>query len=124
MLELSPEAEAAPEVLAQHFTDAGLCAQAVRYWHKAGELAAGRSANVEAIAHLGKGLELVAKLPDEPKRAEQEFALRLAVGGPLIATEGYAVAEVERTYGRAWALCDQLGRSAELFPVLRGLWNC
>jgi class 3 adenylate cyclase/predicted ATPase len=124
VLELSPEAEAAPEVLAQHFTDAGLNAQAVRYWHKAGELAAGRSANVEAIAHLGKGLELVAKLPDEPKRAEQEFALRLAVGGPLIATRGYAVAEVERTYGRAWALCDQLGRSAELFPVLRGLWNC
>jgi class 3 adenylate cyclase/predicted ATPase len=124
VLEQSPEAEAAPEVLAQHFTDAGLYAQAVRYWHKAGELAAGRSANVEAIAHLGKGLELVAKLPDEPKRAEQEFALRLAVGGPLIATEGYAVAEVERTYGRAWALCDQLGRSAELLPVLRGLWNC
>jgi class 3 adenylate cyclase len=120
VLELSPEAEAAPEVLAQHFTDAGLDAQAVRYWHKAGELAAGRSANVEAIAHLGKGLELVAKLPDEPKRAEEEFALRLAVGGLLIATEGYAVAEVERTYGRAWALCDQLGRSAELFPVLRG----
>jgi predicted ATPase len=52
------------------------------------------------------------------------LALLLAVGGPLIATEGYAVAEVERTYGRAWALCDQLGRSAELFPVLRGLWNC
>jgi predicted ATPase len=125
VLEQSPDtADAAPEVLAQHFTDAGLYAQAVRYWHKAGELAAGRSASVEAIAHLSKGLELVGNLPDEPKRAEQEFALRLAIGGPLIATEGYAVAEVERTYSRAWALCDQLGQSAELFPVLRGLWNC
>ena len=51
------------------------------------------------------------------------MALRLAIGGPLIATKGYAAQEVERTYSRAWALCDQLGRSAELFPVLRGLWN-
>jgi hypothetical protein len=40
-----------------------------------------------------------------------------------MATRGYPVPEVERTYSRAWALCDQLGRSAELFPVLRGLWN-
>ena len=48
----------------------------------------------------------------------------MAIGGPLIATKGYAAPEVERTYSRAWALCDQLGRSAELFPVLRGLWNC
>ena len=39
-------------------------------------------------------------------------------------TKGYAAPEVEQTYSRAWALCEQLGRSAELFPVLRGLWNC
>jgi predicted ATPase len=48
----------------------------------------------------------------------------LAIGGPLMATRGYAAPEVERTYSRAWALCKQLSRSAELFPVLRGLWNC
>jgi hypothetical protein len=52
------------------------------------------------------------------------LALRLAVGGPLLATRGHPTPEVERTYSRAWALCDQLGRSAELFPVLRGLWHC
>ena len=51
------------------------------------------------------------------------MALRLAIGSPLIATKGYPAPEVERTYSRAWALCDQLGRSAELFPVLRGLWH-
>jgi hypothetical protein len=41
-----------------------------------------------------------------------------------MAAKGYAAPEVGRTYNRAWALCEQLGRSAELFPVLRGLWNC
>ena len=48
----------------------------------------------------------------------------MAIGGPLLATHGYPAPEVERTYSRAWALCDQLDRSAELFPVLRGLWHC
>jgi predicted ATPase len=86
-------------------------------------LAATHSANVEAIAHLGKGLELVRTLPNAPEYVAEEFALLLAIGGPLIASKGYAAPEVERTYSRAWALCDQLGRSAELFPVLRGLWN-
>jgi tetratricopeptide (TPR) repeat protein len=49
--------------------------------------------------------------------------LRLAIGGPLIATKGYADPEVERTYSRAWALCDQVGQSAEMVSVLRGLWH-
>ena len=113
-----------PEVLAQHLTEAGLAERAIPYWRRAGELAAGRSANLEAIAHLSKGLELVGTLPDAPEHLDEELALRMAIGGPLIATKGYPAPEVERTYSRAWALCDQLGRSAELFPVLRGLWNC
>jgi class 3 adenylate cyclase/predicted ATPase len=114
---------AGPEVLAQHLTNAGLAARAIPYWRRAGELAAARSANVEAIAHLTTGLELVATLPEAAAQLDEELELRLAIGGPLIASKGYAVPEVERTYGRAWALCEQLGRSDELFPVLRGLWN-
>jgi predicted ATPase len=120
-----PEAgEIGPEVLAHHLTDAGLAERAIPYWRRAGELAAGRSANLEAIAHLTKGLELVGTLSATPERLDEELALRLAIGGPLIASEGIATPEVERTYSRASALCEQLGRSAELFPVLRGLWNC
>jgi predicted ATPase len=111
-------------VLAQHLTEAGLAERAIPYWRRAGERAAGRSANLEAIAHLSKGLELVETLPATPERLDEELALRLAIGGPLIATEGIATPEVEQTYSRASALCEQLGRSAELFPVLRGLWNC
>jgi class 3 adenylate cyclase/tetratricopeptide (TPR) repeat protein len=124
-LEQSPDAgEAAPEVLARHLTDAGLAARAVPYWRRAGELAAGRSANQEAIAHLSEGLELIATLPDAPEHLNEELALLLAIGGPLMANKGFAAPEVERTYSRASALCDQIGRSAELFPALRGLWGC
>jgi tetratricopeptide (TPR) repeat protein len=113
-----------PEVLARHLTDAGLAARAIPYWRRAGELAAGRSANLEAVAHLTKGLELVGTLPDAPGRLDEELALLLAIGGPVMASKGYGAPEVERAYGRAWALCDRLGRTAELSPVLRGLWSC
>jgi tetratricopeptide (TPR) repeat protein len=80
--------------------------------------------NFEAIAHLSKGLELIETLPNAAQHLDEEFALQLAIGGPLIATKSEAAQEVERTYSRAWALCDQLGRSDELFPALRGLWHC
>jgi tetratricopeptide (TPR) repeat protein len=69
-------------------------------------------------------LELIATLPDAPEHLSEELALLLAIGGPLMANKGFAAPEVERTYSRASALCDQLGRSDELFPVLKGLWSC
>jgi predicted ATPase len=111
-----------PEVLAQHLTEADSAERAIPYWRRAGELAAGRSANPEAIAHLSKGLDLVGALPNAPERREEELALLLALGAPLIATKGLAL-EVGETYTRASALCEQLGRATELFPVLRGLWH-
>jgi predicted ATPase len=116
--------ETEPELLAQHLTDADLAERAIPYWCRAGELAAGRSANLEAITHLNKGLELVGILPSASEHLDEELALRLAIGGQLLATKGYAAPEVERNYSRARVLCEQLSRSAELFAVLRGLWNC
>ena len=119
---LTDAGETGPEILARHLTGAGLSERAIPYWRRAGELVAARSANLEAIANLSKGLELMGTLPNAAERPDEELALRLAIGGPLIATKGSAAPEVEQTYSRAWALCEQLGRSDELFPVLRGLW--
>src|SRR5262249_15158576 len=116
--------ETRPELLAHHFAEAKMVERAIRYWLRGGERASERSANIEAIAHLSNGLKLVETLPDTPQRVETEFALQMAIGGPLTATKGYAAPEVERTYLRARELCERLGRSSELFPVLRGLWNC
>src|SRR5262245_29267362 len=116
--------ETAPEVLARHLTEAGLTERAIPYWRRAGELAVARSANVEAIAHLTKGLDLIATLPNSPQHLNEELALLLAIGGPLKQTKGFGAPEVERTYGRASALCHQMNRSAELYPAMRGLWGC
>jgi predicted ATPase len=114
--------ETQPELLAQHYTEAGLAAHAVPCWLRAGQRATQRSANVEAISHITKGLELLQSLPETQERAQQELTLQIALGMPLIATKGYAAPEVGQVYTRAQALCRQVGDTAALFPVLRGLW--
>jgi class 3 adenylate cyclase/tetratricopeptide (TPR) repeat protein len=113
-----------PEILARHLSLAGLHESAVRYWRKAGEIAVRRSANVEAIAHFSNALESLATQPTSRTRSEQELALQTALAVPFIATKGTSGVEVERTYRRALALCEMLGKSDELFPISRGLWNC
>ena len=65
--------ETQPELVAHHYTEAGLIEQALPYWQQAGERASQRSAYVEAIAHLTKGLEVLKTLPDTPERAQQEL---------------------------------------------------
>jgi class 3 adenylate cyclase/tetratricopeptide (TPR) repeat protein len=112
--------ETQPELLAHHCTEAGLIEQAVAYWHIAGQRATQRSAHVEAVAHLTKGLELLGTLPDTPERAQQELTLQLALGVPLQATKGYAAPERRQAYTRAWELCQQLGEIPQLFPALFG----
>ena len=57
-------AESQPELVAQHYTEAGLSAQAIPYWQRAGQQALQRSANPEAVQHLTKGLALLATLPE------------------------------------------------------------
>jgi class 3 adenylate cyclase/predicted ATPase len=123
LAERFPDAKAnQPEVLAHHYTEAGLIEQAIPYWQQAGQQAAQRSANTEAIKHLTKGLELLRFLSDTPKRARQELTLQLALGVALQATKGFTAPEVERVYSRARELCRQVGETSQLFPSLWGLW--
>jgi predicted ATPase/class 3 adenylate cyclase len=113
--------EAHPELLARHYTEAGLAEQAIPYWQRAGQRAIERSANQEAINHLTKGLELLKTLPDTPERAQQELLLQTTLGSVLMATKGFAAPEVEKGFTRARELCRQIGEVPQLFPVLRGL---
>jgi predicted ATPase len=113
--------ETQPELLAHHYTEAGLVAQAIPQWQQAGQKAAQRSANAEAIAHLTKGLEFLQNLPDTVERAQQELTLRLVLGAPLVASKGQAAPEVERFYLRMQELCRQVGETPQLFPAVWGL---
>jgi class 3 adenylate cyclase/predicted ATPase len=114
--------ETQPELLAHHYTEAGLNEQAVGYWHQAGKRATQRSANVEAINHLTKGLEVLMTLPDTLERARQELDMQTTLGPALMAVKGFASLDTERAYARARELCQQVGETPQLFPALHGLW--
>jgi predicted ATPase len=77
---------------------------------------------VEAIAHVQRGLELLATLPDTPQRAQHELNLLTTLGPALLATKGYAAPEVGQAYTRARVLCQQIGETPEHFLVLWNLW--
>jgi predicted ATPase len=113
--------ETQPELLAHHYTEAGVAGQALPYWQRAGERAIQRSAHAEAIAHLSKGLDLLKLLPDTPERSQHELLLQSTLGPVLIATRGYAAPDVARAYARARDLCRRLGDTPQLFVALRGL---
>jgi class 3 adenylate cyclase/tetratricopeptide (TPR) repeat protein len=110
-----------PELLAHHYTEAGLPAAAVPYWLQAGQRAVERSANIEAISHLTRGLEVLKTLPETPQRVQHELALHLALGPPLLIIKGHESPEVEQVYSRAQELCQQVGDSRQRFSVLMGL---
>jgi class 3 adenylate cyclase/predicted ATPase len=116
-----PERVAAePEVVARHYEQAGLIAQAVAHYQRAGERATQRSAYEEAISHLRRALDLVAPLPETRERHRMELGLQMAIGAPLIAARGISHPENERTYARARELASQVGELPELPRVLAG----
>jgi len=115
--------ETQPELVAHHYTEAGLFASAIPYWQRAGEHARQRSAYMEAVAHLTKGLELLKTLLDTPERFQQELTLQTTLGATLLVTQGYAAPAVEQAYARALELCRQLGETPQLLLVLGGLYT-
>jgi predicted ATPase len=116
--------ETEPAVLAQHYTEAGLYAQAIPYWQRAGQRAIERSANAEAISHFTQALALLTMLPESSARTAAELTLHLALAVPLIATKGYASPEVKHAYLRAQELCQHVQENSLHFLALRGVWNC
>jgi predicted ATPase/class 3 adenylate cyclase len=114
-------AETQPELVAHHYTEAGLAAEAVEYWQRAGERSNARSAYVEAVAYLTKGLEVLKTLPDTPTHAPHELEMQIALSQALAGTKGFAATERGHALARARELCRQLGDATRLFAVLMGL---
>jgi TOMM system kinase/cyclase fusion protein len=122
LAERFPETAATqPELLAHHYTEAGLLEEAITHWQRAAERANERAANAEAVGHLTKGLELLQTLPDSPVRLQHELGLQIILGRALKDSKGYGDPEVARVYTRARELCQRMGETQQLFSVLLGL---
>jgi adenylate cyclase len=114
--------EANPELIADHYTQAGLDEEAVEFWREAGDLALARCAPKEAIAHLSHALDLLERFPPSPHRSRTELGLQTTLGGALIAARGFATKEVGEAYARAQQLCQELGDDSRCLPALFGRW--
>ncbi len=112
--------ESQPELLAQHYAEAGLAEKSAEYWGKAGHSSAARSAMAEASAQLQKGLDQLKLVPDTPERQRQELEFISALGAVLQATKGYAAPETGQAYARARELWEQLGSPVGFLQISYG----
>jgi predicted ATPase len=97
--------------LVHHYSRSGNTTQTLDYLQRAGQQAMERSAHVEAMAYLTRGLKLLATMPATPMRTRQELVLQTTLGPALMAIKGFAATEAEHTYARAWELCQQVGET-------------
>ena len=114
---------AQPALLAQHCEAAGQAEKALAYRLKAGQQALARSTMAEAVAHLRKGLGVLAGLPDGPWRRQQELDLQIVLRPALAATKGFSATAVGETLTRARALAEQIDRPEYLVPLSLGQWQ-
>jgi class 3 adenylate cyclase/DNA-binding SARP family transcriptional activator/predicted ATPase len=111
-------AETLPEVVAHHFTEAGLATEAIGYWLKAGQRATERSADQEAVRHLERGLALLRTLPESEDRDRHELDFQITLGTPLVAVSGYTSPEVGAASERAILLSEKLDDVGRQFVSL------
>ncbi|WP_456780291.1 MULTISPECIES: adenylate/guanylate cyclase domain-containing protein [unclassified Bradyrhizobium] len=116
-------AEIEPEVVAYHFTEAGLGETALAWWRKAGQQALKRSAYCEAIAHLGKAVAIADELPDEPDRMIGRLHLQIAYGRALRGSLGHSAPETVAAWTRARQFASDIDDPIELAPIQSGLFN-
>ena len=117
-------AEAQPQVLAHHFTEAGLIEQAIAYWSRAGQQSAAKSAFIEAIAQLRRGLQLIDELRDSRERKQLEVGLQVTLAAALMEAKGHANPEVGLVLRRARDLVLDTNAAGTIlhFSVLYGIW--
>jgi predicted ATPase len=114
----SPEIiDSQPELLAQHYSEAGLVEKSVDYWGKAGRRSAARSAMAEAAAQFQKGLDQLELLPDSPQRKRQELEFQCALGAVFIAVKGFAAPETGQIFARAQEVWEKLGSPTEFLHL-------
>jgi class 3 adenylate cyclase/predicted ATPase len=120
---------AEPELMAHHFTQAGLTEAAIEWWGKAGQRSLESSALVEAIEQFTRAIVQIASVPSTSALRREEIKFQVALIGPLMHVKGYAAEQTKAAAERARLLIEQaeaLGEPPEdpllLFSVLFGFW--
>jgi hypothetical protein len=123
-------AAAEPEALAYHFTQAGLTDAAIEWWGKAGDQALRRSAFQEAIAHLGKAIEMADKAGAAPRReaaaaasASQRLKLQTDYGQAVMWSKGFIAEETKAAIERVGQLAAKIANVEAPFDAYFARWS-
>jgi len=116
-------AEAEPEIVAQHFTLAGLTAPAVEWWERAGALALRRSGYPEATGHFGKAIDLAEGLGEGPAPRLLRLRLQVAYGQAMMVARGWNAPGATAAFLRARELAEGIEDASERHVVYSGLWS-
>uniref|UniRef100_UPI002FC5E3ED ATP-binding protein n=1 Tax=Bosea sp. (in: a-proteobacteria) TaxID=1871050 RepID=UPI002FC5E3ED len=119
-LERHGDLDAASPQLAAHYDQAGMLEPAIAAYRVAGGRAVAVSALEEAVSLFRRALALLAELPPSAERDALELDIRIALGSPLVALDGYGSKGAHQLYERALSLCRKLHRPVQP-PILRGL---
>ena len=120
---LFPEVAAnEPELLAHHYTEANVVDRALAFWRQAADRAVARLAYVEALGHVDRAMKLITTLPEGAERDEWELCFLVIEGPSRMALEGWDSPAAERLYEDARTVAERLGRPAEVFRSIWGLW--
>ena len=109
--------------LAEQYARGGRPQQAVTYYRRAAEVAAGMFAHAEAIRLLREALSIIRNLPASADRDFRELAILEAMAAPLNARHGYASPDLQRALERSVELAESLGRKDSTVTGLVGLWG-
>ena len=124
------KAAAEPEVLAHHFTQAGLIDAAIEWWGKAGDQALRRSAFLEAISHLGKAIEMADKEAESAPRLNEgtpaspgaRLKLQTSYGHALAMFRGFSSDETKAAFTKAQQMLAGIDDPTERYLTYYGLW--
>jgi predicted ATPase len=127
--EFAESAESRPELLARHWTEAGVIEKAADLWGQAGQRSLAQSALVEAVEQLTRALDQIATLPSTPVLRGEQIKLQVALANALMHVKGYAAPETKAAATQARVLVEHaeaLGETPEdplaAFSVLYGPW--
>lgn len=122
LLAVSQTESVAPEIVALHMQSAERPAEAIVYWHKAGEQSVRHANNREAVAHFQRALSLLEAQPQTSERWRTELAILSQLGPALMSVHGWAAVEVGEVVERAADVGRRLESSQELVLSIANLW--
>jgi class 3 adenylate cyclase/tetratricopeptide (TPR) repeat protein len=110
-----------PQLLAQHYAEAGFAERSAKAWLEAGRLATSRSASQEAAMQFARGIDVLQGMEAGAARDQLELDLQVGRGSACAVAYGHHAIETEKAWARAIELLRDHPEDPRNFWARRGL---